>query len=565
MAGKIFISYRREDSAASALGIGQYLENEFGKRNVFIDVDMHAGVKFPSVLEERLASCKVMLVLMGRRWASAKDEDGNRRLDTPNDWVRLEIARALQRGITVIPVRIDGAQLPKRSSLPPDVQGLLDHQATSVSSDGFRHEMAGLARDIRAIPSQTRSALKHFVWVALLVVLLGVGLLCWHYREDIVASLGILNKTENYPVSSFGSEWILFNITNENHPQYFSKESIKAFQDKISVNIRSILNPAKPVANNQTIPDASFEDDIIVFECNSDRWAFAKQTVFDKNAVTLYTYKWGDPEFLDLAIGGTLVAGSNYDTLKKLTCNEDSRRPYVTPSELSDMRLISLQTTADGKGQVFFKPIAKKEGIATALVVTRYNEDQHPSLPNVKDTLPPFRYNVARIDFSCAQPTVTATKVEDYNSRFELASAVWMTSPSSPITDNTSPLANLRRILCSPQPVEKCDADLTPAAETPLNGVYLGIVEEGTETTNVQLKLAKTDTGISGAYFRENVCGTVHGIVDSDGKSMRFEWVWGKGSGHGHAVQDGDTLTATAGYGNDEEGGGNLTLFRMAQ
>ncbi len=55
MRGKIFISYRREDSAANALGIGQYLEHEFGRKNVFIDVDMRAGTKFPKVLEERLA------------------------------------------------------------------------------------------------------------------------------------------------------------------------------------------------------------------------------------------------------------------------------------------------------------------------------------------------------------------------------------------------------------------------------------------------------------------------------------------------------------------------------
>jgi hypothetical protein len=131
MAGKIFISYRREDSAPSALGIGQYLENQFGRRNVFIDVDMQAGAKFPLVLEERLASCKVMLALIGPQWAAVKDEDGNRRLENPNDWVRLEIGRALSRGITVIPVRVGGAELPKRASLPTDIQGLLDHQATS--------------------------------------------------------------------------------------------------------------------------------------------------------------------------------------------------------------------------------------------------------------------------------------------------------------------------------------------------------------------------------------------------------------------------------------------------
>ena len=153
MPGKIFISYRREDTAANALGIGQYLEHQFGRKNVFIDVDMRAGTKFPDVLQQRLAECKVLLALIGPNWLRAHDEQGRRRLDRSDDWVRLEIAHALRRGITVIPVRVNGAVLPTREELPDDIRGLLDHQAVSATTTGFRNEMAGLARDIRAIPS----------------------------------------------------------------------------------------------------------------------------------------------------------------------------------------------------------------------------------------------------------------------------------------------------------------------------------------------------------------------------------------------------------------------------
>src|SRR5882757_58893 len=99
MPGKIFISYRREDSAANALSIGQYLEHEFGRKNVFIDIDMRAGAKFPSVLEQRLSECKVMLVLIGPDWLTVREEEGRRRLDNPSDWVRLEVAHALKRNI----------------------------------------------------------------------------------------------------------------------------------------------------------------------------------------------------------------------------------------------------------------------------------------------------------------------------------------------------------------------------------------------------------------------------------------------------------------------------------
>jgi hypothetical protein len=150
---KIFISYRRDsESRGFARGIQQYLEHEFGRGNVFIDVDMQAGAKFQSVLELRLAKCKVLLALIGAGWSDAQDDAGNRRLNDPNDWVRLEIARALKREITVIPVCIEGAELPKKSDLPPDIQGLVDHQAATVTSRGFRNEMVGLTWDIRTIP-----------------------------------------------------------------------------------------------------------------------------------------------------------------------------------------------------------------------------------------------------------------------------------------------------------------------------------------------------------------------------------------------------------------------------
>src|SRR5262249_43812130 len=147
MPRKIFISYRRDDASAHSQGICQYLQRVFGDKNVFIDVDMQAGAKFPEVLEHRLMECKVLLALIGPHWLDARDDAGNRRLDAPNDWVRLEIARALKRQITVIPVCVGGADLPKKAALPEDIQGLVDHQSATVTINGFRNEMAGLARD----------------------------------------------------------------------------------------------------------------------------------------------------------------------------------------------------------------------------------------------------------------------------------------------------------------------------------------------------------------------------------------------------------------------------------
>jgi TIR domain len=166
---KIFISYRRQDSGPNAVGIGQYLENAFGRKNVYVDVDTHAGAKYATVIEKRLAECRVLLVLIGPDWL---------KLQKPNDWVQREIAYALKRDITVIPVLINGAQLPDKELLPDDIQGLLDHQAASVSVVGFRHEMAGLVRDIRSI--RTRKPWRLFGGLTAAIISSLVGAIFVH-------------------------------------------------------------------------------------------------------------------------------------------------------------------------------------------------------------------------------------------------------------------------------------------------------------------------------------------------------------------------------------------------
>jgi len=109
MAAKVFISYRQEDSAAYAGRIQDRLERELGRDLLFIDVDgIPLGVSFVKVLREEVAQCGVLLAVIGPNWFDMRDEDGIRRLDNPTDFVRIEIAAALQREIPVIPILLDG-------------------------------------------------------------------------------------------------------------------------------------------------------------------------------------------------------------------------------------------------------------------------------------------------------------------------------------------------------------------------------------------------------------------------------------------------------------------------
>ena len=123
--GRIFISYRRADSAGYAGRIYDRLTAHFGEDAVFMDVDtIEAGVDFVEVLQNAVQSCDVLVALIGRGWLDIKDAAGKRRLDNPEDFVRIEIAAALSRDIRVIPVLVDGASMPRSTELPDNLKPL---------------------------------------------------------------------------------------------------------------------------------------------------------------------------------------------------------------------------------------------------------------------------------------------------------------------------------------------------------------------------------------------------------------------------------------------------------
>ena len=152
MAGKVFVSYRRDDSAAYALTVAQYLESAFGKENVFLDVDrLRPGERFAEVLAARLRDCSVMLVVIGRTWLGSDPATGRRRIDEHDDWVRQEIIAGINRGIRIIPLLVDGAEFPDPAALPPMLRSLASLQYVTFTASGFRYEMAGLTNDIRPL------------------------------------------------------------------------------------------------------------------------------------------------------------------------------------------------------------------------------------------------------------------------------------------------------------------------------------------------------------------------------------------------------------------------------
>lgn len=137
----IFISYRRDDSAASAGRLFDRLADHFGKEQVFRDVDALApGVEFLKVIEERIAQCNVLVAVIGKNWVNIKNVGGQRRLDDPKDAVRTEIREALNQKKLIIPTLIGGVEVPKPQELPEDIAALVGRNAVEISESRFDYD-----------------------------------------------------------------------------------------------------------------------------------------------------------------------------------------------------------------------------------------------------------------------------------------------------------------------------------------------------------------------------------------------------------------------------------------
>lgn len=122
---KIFISYRRSDSQYVTDFLYKGLVDYFGKDVVFKDVDtIPLGENFKKYLDSIIAKCEIILVVIGERWLNVTNVKGQRRLDDPQDFVRIEVEAALKRGIPVIPLFVDGTSMPSPTELPDVLEEL---------------------------------------------------------------------------------------------------------------------------------------------------------------------------------------------------------------------------------------------------------------------------------------------------------------------------------------------------------------------------------------------------------------------------------------------------------
>jgi outer membrane lipoprotein SlyB len=147
----IFISYRRDDAAGEAGRLFDDLTAKFGPDKVFMDVaGIEPGRDFRKVIDQNVASCGVLLSIIGKGWVDAKDDAGRRRLDDPLDFVRLETASALKRDIVVIPVLVRGGQMPRAEQLPEDLTELAYRNGVELTHARWRSDVEVLIKALRA-------------------------------------------------------------------------------------------------------------------------------------------------------------------------------------------------------------------------------------------------------------------------------------------------------------------------------------------------------------------------------------------------------------------------------
>jgi hypothetical protein len=152
---KIFVSYRRDDGAAEAGRIADRLRLHYGQESVFLDVDsIGAGRDFLGTIQSNLAASDVLLAVIGNHWLDlACPGSSRRRIDDPEDYVRLELSLALQRRVAIFPLLINDANMPLPGELPTELRALAYRQAIRITFTSFDHDVAHLLAELQRFHS----------------------------------------------------------------------------------------------------------------------------------------------------------------------------------------------------------------------------------------------------------------------------------------------------------------------------------------------------------------------------------------------------------------------------
>lgn len=177
---RIFLSYRRSDVGGHAGRLADALLQRLGASSVFQDVIAIApGQDFTAELDRALDDSDAVLAVIGPGWLTAATPQGAPRLFEADDYVRLELARALNRNVRVVPVLVGGAALPAATDLPDELRGLVRRQAVVLHDETWHQDVDGLVRSLRGEPAAPAGHNRRRLVGAVAVALVAVGAAAW--------------------------------------------------------------------------------------------------------------------------------------------------------------------------------------------------------------------------------------------------------------------------------------------------------------------------------------------------------------------------------------------------
>ena len=141
---KIFISYRRRETAGHAGRLYDGLAEHFGEERVFMDLTMEPGVDFAETINDAVGDCGALVALIGDEWLTVTDEKGRPRIENPADIHRMEIEAALDRKVLVIPALVQGARMPTEDDLPDGLDPLVRRHAVELSDQRWDYDVSRL-------------------------------------------------------------------------------------------------------------------------------------------------------------------------------------------------------------------------------------------------------------------------------------------------------------------------------------------------------------------------------------------------------------------------------------
>lgn len=155
----IFLCYRRDDTQGYAGWLWESLTERFGRGRVFRDIDeIEPGLNFVEVIDEAMSRCRASLVLIGPRWLSVTDTEGTPRIQLEGDFVRLEVEAALSRDMRVIPVLLQGAEMPTQSVLPETIKPLALRNAVELSESRWHYDVDRLVNVLSLLLESPQTA-----------------------------------------------------------------------------------------------------------------------------------------------------------------------------------------------------------------------------------------------------------------------------------------------------------------------------------------------------------------------------------------------------------------------